>query len=407
MPTDNTLGPHIRLWGIPTAELPSPTESAETLAPFLISLLQEAVPFINSAAPGANSTKPDPKLWQHKSDKSHTDSEAKVEVLERVVSGAELDIISARAGTSVTDKLDPETWMCRRSVHTDAAMKGTASWAEFVRCFRDEHAEAEDAFTPNVMRTHEALVWDCGGVEATEGGVVWGSFTLKVVEMRHRIGRPMKDRTFPVLQMVADASGPGNNEKKRDEFLVVSVPVPDFNTAEASLLAKEKGAQIARYVSVERIRKLDDGKIEWLMATASDAGGMLPAWIQNMAMPGVVWKDVPLFLGWIATERGKRNIAKDGVKGKESVGKEKKTARKKDSGVERTGTVVQVGVPQASTTGDTGSNSPQVPEVATAPGLDGVLYGLNGTKETVTMNGDTKHEPAGPAKEVSTSAESK
>ncbi|KAH8675653.1 hypothetical protein BX600DRAFT_453211 [Xylariales sp. PMI_506] len=125
--------------------------------------------------------------------------------------------------------------------------------------------------------------------------------------MRHKVGRPvLKDRTFPVLQAVAATPG------SKQEFVVVSIPVPDFGSRAESKLASEKGAQVARYVSVERIRKLpesagaDAGKIEWLMATASDAGGVLPMWVQNMAMPGVVWKDVPLFLSWIAKDRVKK-----------------------------------------------------------------------------------------------------
>ncbi|KAI1847382.1 hypothetical protein JX266_006607 [Neoarthrinium moseri] len=306
-----SLGPLIRLWGVSTAQLPSPTESADELAPFLISVLQEAVPFIDSAAPkssGPSSSTPSTKLWKHKGDKSSPDSTAKVEVSERVVGAGELEIVISRSGLGDKKPVN-ETWMCRRSVHEDRAAPGTASWAEFERCFRDEHAEAEDAFTPNVAATHAALVWDCGGVEAAEAGETWTGFQLKVQEMRHRIGKPLKDRTFPVLQMTAAARG-------KSEFLVVSIPVPDFGTAEASRLAREKGAQVASYVSVERIRKLDDGRIEWLMATASDAGGVLPMWVQNMAMPGVVWKDVPLFLGWIAKERQHKDVAKVGPLGK-------------------------------------------------------------------------------------------
>ncbi|KAH8193777.1 hypothetical protein TruAng_012054 [Truncatella angustata] len=132
--------------------------------------------------------------------------------------------------------------------------------------------------------------------------------------MRHKIGAPLRDRTFPVLQLTAAVVEGGGGAAP--EFVVVSIPVPDFGESESSRLASEKGAQVASYVSVERIRKLESGKIEWLMATASDAGGVLPQFVQNMAMPGIVWKDVPLFLGWIAKERQKRDIARDGVAGR-------------------------------------------------------------------------------------------
>ncbi|POR36430.1 Uncharacterized protein TPAR_03377, partial [Tolypocladium paradoxum] len=41
------------------------------------------------------------------------------------------------------------------------------------------------------------------------------------------------------------------------------------------------------------------------MGTASDARGVLPAWVQRMAVPGQIAKDVDMFLGWIAEERKK------------------------------------------------------------------------------------------------------
>ncbi|KAH9902208.1 hypothetical protein F4778DRAFT_781442 [Xylariomycetidae sp. FL2044] len=332
------LGPLVRLWGIRTAQLPAPTEEADELAPFLISLLQEAVPFIDSAAPKKKKKNPADgrKLWKPKGSRTHADSAAPVEVSERTIPAAALRPFAAGTGTGTGDsRPSGEYWACRRSVHEDAARTGTASWAEFDRCFRADHAASERAFTPNVLDAREALRWrGAAAVEAREGGRVWRDFGLAVVEMRHKVGRPLlKDRTFPVLQMTCSAaavesSGGGEGEGEGEEgkeFLVVSVPVPDFADAEASQLAREKGAQVAFYASVERVRKLppgregegegEGGRIEWLMATASDAAGVLPGWVQNLAMPGVIWKDVPLFLGWIARERGKGKGEGEGGKG--------------------------------------------------------------------------------------------
>ncbi|KAK7941117.1 uncharacterized protein PG986_013504 [Apiospora aurea] len=361
------IGPLVRLWGISASQLPSPTASSDDLAPFLVSILQEALPFIDSAAPrrsrcddpssaaaAATTAAATKNPWKPKGVKtSPADSAAPVEVSERVVGAGELETVVARAllndetRKKTQSRLGNEVWACRRSTHADAAQKGTASWAEFVRCFRDEHAAAEDGFTPDVVATCEAISWDCGGVgpvdiaeeeDEEEDNVNsarqrWGRFTLKVVEMRHKVGRPvLKDRTFPVLQLTATVvpvAGEAGGEPR--EFVVVSIPVPDFGTKEASRLAREKGAQIAAYVSVERIRVLDArdqqgqnqgqnrtgkaGEIEWLMATASDAGGVLPSWVQNMAMPGIIWKDVPLFLKWIAGERLRKDAAMVGPRG--------------------------------------------------------------------------------------------
>ncbi|KAI1779494.1 hypothetical protein F4818DRAFT_399475 [Hypoxylon cercidicola] len=295
------LGPLIRLWGLRTEQLPAATATADELAPLLMAILQEAVPFIDTAAPKDSAGTPDPQLWKRKGTHAHADSAAKIEVLERVVPAADLERVAGGDEKQQKKKMvaGAETWCCRRSVHADKAEKGTAAWPEFDRCFRLHHAESEHAFTPACLAARAALRWDCGGVEAREGGLRWTDFSLVVEEMRHRIGKPvLKDRTFPVLQMACRAAD-------ARELVVVSIPVPDFARSGASALAAEKGAQVATYVSVERIRKLDDGSgsIEWLMATASDAGGVLPAWVQNLAAPGVIWKDVPLFLGWIAKER--------------------------------------------------------------------------------------------------------
>ncbi|ETS87598.1 hypothetical protein PFICI_01426 [Pestalotiopsis fici W106-1] len=350
--------PLVRLSGIPLSRLPPPDASPDVLTPFIHDILREALPFLISAS--SSPSGPDRKLWKHKGDKTSPDSTAKVEAWERTVhvEGGKAGASSgeeAGSGGGGGAKKEKETWALRRSVHEDRAEKGTASWAEFEVCFRHQHAEAEKAFTPNVQGTHEALVWDCSGVPAFfEGGggddkgttIAWANFGLKVEEMRHKIGRPvLKDRTFPVLQLTAGAVATatattttttgvgGENHQPQQDFIVVSIPVPDFGSSENSKLAKESGAQVALYVSVERIRKLaasssppqhdggnnNGGSIEWIMATASDAGGVLPQFVQNVAMPGVVWKDVPLFLGWIAKERqGGRDVANDGVTGDNS-----------------------------------------------------------------------------------------
>jgi hypothetical protein len=304
-------GPLLRLWGISTSQLPPEGASQDDLLPFLISIIQEAVPFIDSAAPkSGDASHPAAKAWKHKTTKSSADSAAKVEVLERVISSAELEALAAakHGATGGKGKGAPaqqETWAVRRSVHADKAEKGSASWDEFVDCFKDRHAETEDAFTPAVVGANAAMHWDCGNVEVTEGGEQWGQFTLKVQEMRHKIGRPaLSDRVFPVLQMSCSALG-------KQEFLVVSLPLTDFQSSPHAGLVKEKGVVVGSYASVERIRKLPESGadiecIEWLMAVASDAKGVLPMRVQVLAIPGQIAKDVPLFFGWIAKERARK-----------------------------------------------------------------------------------------------------
>ena len=343
--SDDQLGPLVRLWGLTTAQLPDPSETPDNLAPFLISILQEAVPFIDSVAPKLatpappDQADPDPaaatalaavaataaKAWKPKGSKAYPESAAKVHLAERVVDSSELERVAGRSVVPPSARLrhdarlPAETWICRRSVHADSAAEGarSASWAEFRDAVKDRHAESEEAFTPSVVGARAAVVWDCGGAEAVEGGETWGKFTLRVEEVRHRIGKPvMKDRVFPVLQMTCsametnraveagdDAAAVSRDEKP--EFLVVSITVTDFGSASpAAEFSKGKGVVVGAYTSVERIRKLPgSGEIEWIMATASDARGVLPMWVQTMAVPGQIARDVPLFLSWIAKER--------------------------------------------------------------------------------------------------------
>ncbi|POS71919.1 hypothetical protein DHEL01_v209686 [Diaporthe helianthi] len=309
---DQQKGPLLRLAGLQSAQLPAATASPDELTPFITSLLTESVPFIDTAAPRAadftDPAVPAPPasntLWKSKGTKTQPDSTAKIDLSERVVP------VDGGGGGS-------ETWACRRSVHADEATKGTASWAEFADCIRDRHAETEDAFTPTVLAHREAISWaGAGGVAAVEvGGVVWGRFSLALVEMKHKIPPPLKPRVFPVLQLVASAvsSPPGGDGAEKDEFVVVSVTVSDFATGplkELASLSAEKGVVVGAYVSVERVRRLpgqgeDNGKIEWIMATASDAKGILPLFLQTKAVLSQVAKDVGMFLGWIDKERAK------------------------------------------------------------------------------------------------------
>lgn len=213
------------------------------------------------------------------------------------------------------------------------------------------------------------------------GSETWSDFTLCILEARHRVGKPLKDRTFPILQMTCsavdagaggatstntgrDRTPPGANpsattiedtthgtrhkqtQTEKQEFVIISVTVPDYfhsdickgpggsSSGSSSRTGTETDTVIASYASIERIRKVPGGsgggsgdagndaiekdrKIEWLMALTSDAGGVLPRWIQNLAVPGQIAKDVPLFLGWIAKERErkKKNQNSQGAEG--------------------------------------------------------------------------------------------
>jgi len=122
--------------------------------------------------------------------------------------------------------------------------------------------------------------------------------------MKHQISpKPLKNRTFPLIQITAALSG-------TREFIVVSIPVADFDKSPHSEFARDKSLVVATYVAIERIRVLPgSGEIEWVMATASDAGGVLPQWMQNLAVPGLLPKDVEMFMGWMPGRRSDKSKA--------------------------------------------------------------------------------------------------
>lgn len=320
------LGPLVRLQGISIAQLPvggkgvkpsNPSSGSEkyndgsaaskpapTLAKFIDEILTEAIPFIDGVAPKSGS----PSTWNTKgSPKKYASSEAPVYLYEKVVSGKDLDKMEGRSRSAGSKD---ETWYCRRSCHRNSAEKGTASWQEFTHSFKEHHAETEDAFTETVIGARQAMSWDTSGIEVDVHGGKWNNIVVVVEEMTHRIDpKPLKNRTFPVVQISASLGV--------EEFLVVSIPLYDFNKSPYAEAAKDKSLVMASYASVERIRVLpNNGEIEWIMATASDAGGVLPQWMQNLAVPGKVAKDVDMFLAWIPSTRSKPTpISKDEAAG--------------------------------------------------------------------------------------------
>lgn len=292
-----TYGPLVRLWGVSSSQLPLSTATTQELTPFLTAILAETLPFISTVPTSTGPTSPS-SPWIPKGRKTYSNSTAPVHLYERVVPA---EALSGAAKDPPHVPNDPrlEAWFLRRSVHEDAAKTGTASWDEWLQCFKEEHAEAEEAFTPTVVSTNVRQQWDCTGVSISldQGGETWVDWTLKLEESVHKIGAPLKNRLFPVLQATASVQG-------RKEFIVVQIAAqgPDDKEIE------DKGVVRGAYTSVERIRQTAEGDTEWLMGTASDAKGVLPAWVQRLAVPSQVAKDVDMFLKWIATERkGKKN----------------------------------------------------------------------------------------------------
>ena len=56
----------------------------------------------------------------------------------------------------------------------------------------------------------------------------------------------------------------------------------------------------------ENEERTSTGDIKWVMATASDAKGKLPMWMQKLGVPGAVVKDVGLVMKWLHDRRVNR-----------------------------------------------------------------------------------------------------
>jgi hypothetical protein len=308
------LGPWVRLEGISIGQLPpgargiessnltlpsqkfsdgSGSVAAPDIETFITNVLSEAVPFIDGVAPKSGS----PSTWEEKEvPLPYPSSKAPVYLCKRKVPGKDLDKIEGMNQFSSDRK--GETWFCRKSCHENRAEKGTASWEEFTRSFKEHHAETEDAFTPTVIGAREAMRWDTDGIEVEVHGERWTNITVAVEEMKHQINpKPLKNRTFPVAQVVAELAGV-------QEFVVVSIPLVDFENSPYVEFARDKSLVVGAYTSIERIRILpSNGDVEWIMATASDARGVLPRWMQNFVIPSAVAKDVEMFMAWIPSQR--------------------------------------------------------------------------------------------------------
>ncbi|OBT40419.1 hypothetical protein VE00_08882 [Pseudogymnoascus sp. WSF 3629] len=254
--------------------LPTPPPSAPSAPSLLTSLLTKALSLLSSAAPrdGYRSS------WtQQRKPRHYPNSTAPVYLSSAPHNGAH--------------------WVCRRSSHRNAAERGTASWSEFKAAFKTDHAFYEQAFTPSVMGFERVAWWEQAvkDVSLEVPHEQWKGVSLELLEIVHSLPKPLHPRSFPVLQGIAERVDVG---AEGGEFVVVTVPVD----VKWKIWAQ---AVPARYAAVERFRRVG-ADVEWVMATASRAGGVLPGWVQDMSVPGVVAKDVDLYLKWEAEERVRR-----------------------------------------------------------------------------------------------------
>lgn len=157
----------------------------------------------------------------------------------------------------------------------------------------------------------------------------------------------LSPRTFIVLIVSAllppspTSTTPSTTTSQSRGFLTIQIPLSHTDPTLSSSLRDKitasapKSTIFASYASVERVLWLpppqshqkppdqntetedrEKGKsrdlsarkrVEWTMATTSDAGGAVPEWVQRSwtmgGVPRAVVADVGLFLGWVAQRR--------------------------------------------------------------------------------------------------------
>ncbi|KIW01711.1 uncharacterized protein PV09_06888 [Verruconis gallopava] len=214
-----------------------------------------------------------------------------------------------------------EYWFARRSTHTllpdGIQEQGKASWGEFVDALFVDHSVKEGEYTPDVYDSHRVCDWDTELQGKTIDG--WENISLQIYEMAHAINFPLQPRVFSTLVLTARDS--------ENSYMDVQIPVDissvpsakysnGKNRTEGTTAQQRKKAVIGRYVSVERCRKVpgESEIVQWDMATASDAAGILPMAVQKMALPGVIAKDVEFVMNWAAKKRasGEPRVASGG-----------------------------------------------------------------------------------------------
>jgi len=67
--------------------------------------------------------------------------------------------------------------------------------------------------------------------------------------------------------------------------LIVSLSIDLTSKGDEELRQLEEKGTKGRYVSVERVMELENGNVEWRMATSSTPGGSIPSFVVESTMP--------------------------------------------------------------------------------------------------------------------------
>ncbi|RXK35432.1 hypothetical protein M231_07287 [Tremella mesenterica] len=176
----------------------------------------------------------------------------------------------------VEDEVDEQTRQAK--VMNDAP---ETLYERFRRGLLEYHSENEREYIESCRET------ECLQVFQPHVAEVW--------RLTYKTPPPTNPRTFVVLLLSRELK---TDPKGQREFMNISIPFdhPNCPPKQGGEKSRVRGA----YVSVERVRELDEGtKVEWKMATSSDAGGNVLRFMTNASLPGKIAEDVPSFLKWM------------------------------------------------------------------------------------------------------------
>ncbi|KAA1471219.1 hypothetical protein DENSPDRAFT_837163 [Dentipellis sp. KUC8613] len=183
---------------------------------------------------------------------------------------------------------DGAAWHCRVSQHTAE----DATFDEFWNMLGKNHSDNEIKYIKEVKKA--TLLKQISPSQS-----IWS--------MYYEFPPPVSPRFFTVLQIAhLDETSPKTG-------IFVSIPV---DVSEDPEMAKQEfhHATRGRYCSVERIKEMGDGKVEWRMATSSTPGGHIPTFLVESTMASTISADVTHFLHWYHTVRPKADVAPSNAK---------------------------------------------------------------------------------------------
>ncbi|KAF9053023.1 hypothetical protein BJ165DRAFT_1523761 [Panaeolus papilionaceus] len=166
---------------------------------------------------------------------------------------------------------DGAGWYCRISEHTKDEITFDQLWDKL----SNNKAENELQFIHEIQKVTQIKV-------LSPSASIWSLY--------YTFTPPVSPRVFTVVQ-IAHLS-----ETTPRTGLIVSISIDLSSDQELQKL--EQKAIHGRYVSVERVMELDNGNLEWKMATSGSPGGSIPSFIVESTMAKKVAGDVPAFLKW-------------------------------------------------------------------------------------------------------------